>query len=750
MSTTIAQPQVRFGGSLGPLLGQIDKLQGRLDGFANKTQGIGAKILDVGAKFGGLTLAIGAVSNAVQKAIAPLASGFELANQLEQDQIAFETMLKSADAAAQHIEALKQFAATTPFRLPGLISTSKQLLAFGFTADEQIPLLTKLGDVAAGTGSQVDDLGRIYGQIGAEGKLTAERFNQLVERGVPIGPALAESMGIAESSLRDAMRSGQITADVFQDAFASMAETNFEGLMDKQSGTIAGRLSTLMDDMSNARATFVGDVMEGINFGGILERLTSTLDKLKPILARAAARVAGVMNVVMERVTGVLKSIGAFAMLWLTKLYQFGEQRIESIGQSVYHRFNAMWELLKGIGSAVMTLLTNLWDATLGLWLGSVDELTASTEGGGNKITAALAWIADGWQWLQDKITAAVYRVSYTLQNLRAAFEIVGTAVAHAVVKIGNQVKQIFTVVVPDLLGWFGRNWDKVLTDVANLTFTIFKNIGSNIVDVFTNLPGLISGSTDWSDVWTPLTEGFEMTLEELPTIAEREIGGMEAQLALDLAAQRQAFGEGFEEFMEKQRKGVNDLMNQLGGSGDEGENAGDNDGKEGTEAPKMPELPAMKMPELPDPTPAPEPVVAAVEPVVAAASSLPKLTDAFSAENLARTFGEGIELGTGEADVGAEVDPIQRTIDTIAETLKGVPDVLTRGLDAITFGRFDLAAEDVGNVAVDAADAAATAPQDHREEVNWLKRLARKTDDLVDVARREERRPATVFTIPV
>ncbi len=88
---------------------------------------------------------------------------------------------------------LQQFAATTPFQLPGLANAASQLLSFGFAQEEVIDRLKVLGDIAAGSGSDIKEITLIFGQVAAAGKLTGERLLQLQERAIPIGPAIAET-----------------------------------------------------------------------------------------------------------------------------------------------------------------------------------------------------------------------------------------------------------------------------------------------------------------------------------------------------------------------------------------------------------------------------------------------------------------------------------------------------------------------------------------------------------------------------
>lgn len=104
-------------------------------------------------------------------------SSVKAAAQMRQYEIAFQTMLKSADAGTQMLRDLQKFAAETPFDVPGVVKAGQQLMAFGFQAKEIIPMLTSLGDAASGLGMGTEGVGRLayaLGQMQTSGKLNAQ------------------------------------------------------------------------------------------------------------------------------------------------------------------------------------------------------------------------------------------------------------------------------------------------------------------------------------------------------------------------------------------------------------------------------------------------------------------------------------------------------------------------------------------------------------------------------------------------
>lgn len=210
----------------------------------------------------GANVALAGIAAAASAAFV-LKGASKAAAEVEQISVRLKTLTGSAEATAVVMKDLKEFAAETPFQLSDIANASSKLIAFGTSAANVKDVVKEIGEVAAGTGSDMGELALIYGQVGAAGKLTGERLLQLQERSVPIGPALAKSMGVAEASIKDLVSQGKITTDVFNKAFSSMSSAGgqFEGALQAQSKTVNGILSTLSDNFFNFSVA-VGDSLK--------------------------------------------------------------------------------------------------------------------------------------------------------------------------------------------------------------------------------------------------------------------------------------------------------------------------------------------------------------------------------------------------------------------------------------------------------------------------------------------------------
>ena len=95
---------------------------------------------------------VGAIGSVTSSIVNMGISAIKASAQMKQYEIAFSTMLGSAEKGKKMLADLQKFAAETPFDVQGVTKAAQQLLAFGFNAKEIIPTLRTLGDTAAGLG----------------------------------------------------------------------------------------------------------------------------------------------------------------------------------------------------------------------------------------------------------------------------------------------------------------------------------------------------------------------------------------------------------------------------------------------------------------------------------------------------------------------------------------------------------------------------------------------------------------------
>ncbi len=198
-------------------------------------------------------------------------------DEMEQYTTSFEVMLGSASKASAMIEKMRDFAAKTPLTLENVISGGSLLMSYGVDKSNLIDTMTKLGDLASGNAEKMDRITLAYGQMLAKGKVTGEELMQMTEAGVPLQTALAESIGVTGEEFSKMVSAGKVGIDDLNKAITELTTGNgkFAGMMEKQSETMQGMLSTLQDNLSE----FMRKMGEGA-FGEVKSALQEASDLL--------------------------------------------------------------------------------------------------------------------------------------------------------------------------------------------------------------------------------------------------------------------------------------------------------------------------------------------------------------------------------------------------------------------------------------------------------------------------------------
>ena len=187
---------------------------------------------------------------------------FDLGVQQEQLNIAFTTFLGSAEKAKKLMAELTKFSIITPFTPDQVNRAAKTLLAFGTQAKDIIPTLKMLGDVSSGTGKDLAEMAVIFGQIQSTGRLMGQDLLQLINAGFNPLQIISEKTGKSVRVLKEEMEKGLISFDMVKQAFKDATSEGglFFNLMEKQSQTVGGKLSTISGNLDEVmKAVFASN-----------------------------------------------------------------------------------------------------------------------------------------------------------------------------------------------------------------------------------------------------------------------------------------------------------------------------------------------------------------------------------------------------------------------------------------------------------------------------------------------------------
>lgn len=313
----------------------------------------GSKLEDFGGKLADAGDALTSHFTVPLAAAAAGAGAFALstASAAETSEMAFTTMLGSAEAARDMLDELASFAAHTPFELSGLTTATQQLLAYGFTAEDIIPMLTAVGDATAalGTGQQgIEAVTRALGQMQTRGKVTAEEMLQLTEAGIPAWEYLARAIGTDTAGAMEAVSDGAVDAQTGIDALTRGMEDDFGGMMERQSTTVAGLMSNLSDAIEQP--------LMALRDSDAYERFADTLSDLVDAAGPFVESLLPHMEKGIDAVSGVL-GMAADAMEAFAGMSEQGQGQIIGLVTQIAllgPALKVLGPVIRTVGSAMM------------------------------------------------------------------------------------------------------------------------------------------------------------------------------------------------------------------------------------------------------------------------------------------------------------------------------------------------------------------------------------------------------------
>ena len=212
--------------------------------------------------FGALTAAGGAM----------VAGFLSKAAEMEQFKAQLTAITGSAEEATKQLEFMTNFAASTPFDLPGVIEAGIKLKALGQDSEKYLPIA---GNMAAAMGRSIPDAALALGKAMAGS-----------QDGIQI---LADSFGITRTEMAkygaEADKTGSIQTktagqiDKLKDALEKIIKTKFGNTMEEQAKTLTGAMSNLGDSVGQMQATFGKELAPAAQ--GAARALTSVVDAFK-------------------------------------------------------------------------------------------------------------------------------------------------------------------------------------------------------------------------------------------------------------------------------------------------------------------------------------------------------------------------------------------------------------------------------------------------------------------------------------
>ena len=361
----------------------------------------------------------------------------------------------SGTKAYQQMLALADFAAKTPFELANLLRANNQLRAFGFTGEEALYIMERLGNTVAAFGDfsaqKIDQITLAIGRLKGGGKSVGETFETLRRFGISQKQLLEHGIEFSKG--------GKLLSSTEKviDAVLKVMDDKFSGMMVALNDTVAGQVSNMKDLFFQLFAELGGSsigpfkaFLEFINTG--LERMIEILRALRKSavannLAKAFKNLGQALEPIAALVGLVARAIataGFFTLLGLLEGVALAMNAVAAILTFVIRRMRAVVAVVK----QMLSPLKSLWDAFRKIWsvikaldwavvLQSLKDMLL------NVLTTVLAWFTDK----APELAASLPEPLATIAN--AIIKVTLVTIDFGKVKIPDLLKDLFPEKLP-------------------------------------------------------------------------------------------------------------------------------------------------------------------------------------------------------------------------------------------------------------------------------------------------------------
>lgn len=330
-------------------------LKGIFSGFgAGLGNGITSLITaPLGAAIGGITgLLTGSLKAGLDGMVSFFATGFGLIFQgmksfvsetirlgieFQTTATMFEIFTGSVEKGNKLLGELRQVSIVSPFTFSQISGPAQTLLGMGEIVENVTPIISRLGDVAAGDTDRLQRLALAYGQVGAAGRFMGTELRQFTEAGVGVAD-FAATMGVSTEQFRVLMRIGAIGPSVVAQTIERLTSAGgrFADMNVRMNKTFAGAWNSLKETYELGLGKFASEFFNKSQLAEGLLYVSSIIRDLIPGLEQAGASLGNFVGLAVQgfkEIANVGKEIGAILFRAFVGNFDMGQNKMESFAK---------------------------------------------------------------------------------------------------------------------------------------------------------------------------------------------------------------------------------------------------------------------------------------------------------------------------------------------------------------------------------------------------------------------------------
>ena len=406
---------------------------------------------------------------------------FTLTSQVEWLKKSFTTLTGSVEWSNKMLADIDSFAKKTPFSKMEIAKNAQLLMGFWFQAKQVLPTLQAIGNAVSamwGSQDQMNGVVLAIGQIYTKGKVSAQEMMQLAERGIPAWDILAKWLNKTVAETQKIVENGGVSAGQGLEIILTGFQERFNGSLEAQSQTLAGKWSNLMDSIEQSLASF-GDNITGY-FTAWIDQANNFVDSILPRFFFLFEQIARWWANIAQVVSWIFDFFGE----------KWGDMTGNQLAQNA-SMLEKVWLLWDFTWAGVLWSVTWVFDTILDYAFQAWDALFNSTTTIGERIKWIFIW---AWSAILNSI---LWIVNNTVNLLMIPINnaILGL---NQLITLANKVpwikvNTIWSITADFKVGdgkWiFDKVGDGIATVLADIWWKVRENITKNLEQVSANNP---------------------------------------------------------------------------------------------------------------------------------------------------------------------------------------------------------------------------------------------------------------------
>lgn len=427
---------------------------------------------------GAISKGMGAVTNLASSTIG---AGMERLSNIQSAKARLKGFGYDKEQVNQITDSATKAVTGTQYSMGDAMTASAGAIAAGIKPGELQGYLEDVGNAAAATGSDFNDVASIMNKVKTTGHLQADEMRQLSDRGLPVLNKLAEQAGISTEEMSKKISKGEVTFDQFRKAVSGASGTAAKEMANTKEGAFMNFKSAL----SKLGAGLLGGNGEDDEEGGVFSLITPALLKANDVLNSLVPKFKDAGDAIKNFVVdGFNKAKAGFS-----KISELLKPGIEKIKEKFTVVFEKLGEAFAPLKDAFSNMFSGGLDQGMGLFSTLIDVVANALSFLADVIITASPIIQSVVSFISANVIPVIGNiVGWISGTLIPAIAGVASNVMGVLVPIIQTVASFISAYIMPILQVLGS----IITGTVVVAFNLVAGVVETVIGVFNNLVGAV------------------------------------------------------------------------------------------------------------------------------------------------------------------------------------------------------------------------------------------------------------------